>query len=42
MAFYQNQGNLVESRMQKSIEAVASLWLTAWVVAGQPDLSVEE
>lgn len=30
---------MVERRMQQSIYAIASFWLTAWVNAGQPDLS---
>ncbi|MCK9612119.1 MAG: zinc dependent phospholipase C family protein [Bacteroidales bacterium] len=31
--------NMVERRMQRAVFAVASLWYTAWVNAGQPDLS---
>ncbi|KFF04563.1 zinc dependent phospholipase C family protein [Flavobacterium reichenbachii] len=30
---------MVESQMKKAIEATASFWYTAWVNAGQPDLS---
>jgi hypothetical protein len=30
---------MVERRMRQSIHAVASAWMTAWVDAGQPDLS---
>ncbi len=30
---------MVERRMRQSIEAIASFWFTAWVNAGQPDLS---
>ncbi len=30
---------MVERRMRQSIHAVASCWFTAWVNAGQPDLS---
>ncbi len=30
--------DMVERRMRASIHAVASLWYTAWVNAGQPDL----
>jgi hypothetical protein len=30
---------MVERRMQQSIISVASFWFTAWVDAGQPDLS---
>jgi len=31
-------GNMVERRMQKSILTVGSLWYTAWVNAGSPEL----
>jgi hypothetical protein len=31
---------MVERRMRQSIYAIASFWYTAWVDAGQPDLSV--
>lgn len=30
---------MVEKQMRKAIEATASFWFTAWVNAGQPDLS---
>jgi hypothetical protein len=30
---------MVERRMQESIKAVASFWITAWVQAGQPNLA---
>jgi hypothetical protein len=30
---------MVERRMRESIYAVASLWYTAWIDAGQPDLT---
>jgi hypothetical protein len=30
---------MVERRMRRAVYAVASLWYTAWVNAGQPDLS---
>ena len=30
---------MVERRMQQSILAIASFWMTAWINAGQPDLS---
>jgi hypothetical protein len=37
---YNNQlKGMVERRMRQSIFAVASFWFTAWVNAGQPDLS---
>jgi hypothetical protein len=32
-------GGMVERRMRQSIYAIASFWYTAWVDAGQPDLS---
>jgi hypothetical protein len=32
-------GGMVERRMRQSIYAIASYWYTAWVDAGQPDLS---
>jgi len=32
---------MVERRMQKSIHAVGSLWWSAWIDAGQPDLPVK-
>lgn len=32
-------GDMVERRMRSAIHAVASLWFTAWVDAGQPELS---
>ena len=39
-AAYQQQLNgMIERRMRQSILAVASFWYTAWVDAGQPDLS---
>jgi hypothetical protein len=30
---------MVERRMRQAIFAIASFWYTAWVNAGQPDLS---
>jgi len=30
---------MIEKRMRMSIYAVASFWYTAWVDAGQPDLT---
>jgi hypothetical protein len=32
-------GQMVERRLRQSIHAVASFWYTAWVDAGQPDLT---
>lgn len=38
-AFNRRLNGMVEQRMRRSIEAVSSFWYTAWVNAGQPDLS---
>lgn len=38
-AYHRMLGNQVERRMQASIRLVGSIWYTAWVDAGQPDLS---
>lgn len=38
LAFNQQLNGMVERRMRQSIQAIASLWFTAWVDAGQPDL----
>jgi hypothetical protein len=35
-------GGMIERRMRTSILMVGSLWYTAWVNAGQPDLSIIE
>ena len=32
-------GDMQERRMRQSIQTTASFWYTAWVNAGQPDLS---
>lgn len=32
-------GGMVERRMRQAVFSVASFWLTAWILAGQPDLS---
>jgi hypothetical protein len=37
-AYHQMLQGMVERRMRESILATASLWYTAWVNAGQPDL----
>lgn len=39
IAYNRLLNNMVERRMRQSIYAVASFWYTAWVNAGQPDLS---
>lgn len=36
--FHKLLDNQVERRMQRAVKAVGSLWYTAWVNAGQPDL----
>lgn len=37
--FNKRSHNMVERKMRRAVLAVASLWYTAWVNAGQPDLS---
>jgi len=39
MAYNKMLNGMVERRMRQSIFAVASFWYTAWINAGQPDLS---
>ena len=38
-AYHDSLGGMVERRWRSAIEGVASLWYSAWVDAGQPDLS---
>lgn len=38
-AFQQRLGGMVEARMRDAVQAVGSAWYTAWVDAGQPDLT---
>lgn len=38
LAYHLKLEGMAERRMRQSIHAIASLWLTAWVDAGQPDL----
>lgn len=38
-AYHEAMGGMVEERMRESILAVGSFWFSAWVAAGQPDLS---
>ncbi|HFA51354.1 MAG TPA: hypothetical protein ENJ95_20255 [Bacteroidetes bacterium] len=38
-AYSKRMDGMVEDRMRKAILAVGSVWYTAWVLAGQPDLS---
>ncbi|HNW88410.1 MAG TPA: zinc dependent phospholipase C family protein [Bacteroidales bacterium] len=37
--FNRRTNDMVRRRIQRAVHAVASLWYTAWVNAGQPDLS---
>ena len=37
-AYHEMMGNMVERRLRSSIISVGSIWYTAWVDAGQPDL----
>jgi hypothetical protein len=37
-AFHERMGGMVEERMRASILSVGSVWFTAWVDAGQPNL----
>jgi hypothetical protein len=39
IAYNKKLNNMVERRMRQAIFAVASFWYTAWINAGQPDLS---
>ena len=39
IAYNQKLNGMVERRMRQAIFAVASFWYTAWINAGQPDLS---
>lgn len=36
--FNEKTGNMVEKQMRRAVLAVSSMWFTAWVDAGQPDL----
>jgi hypothetical protein len=38
-AYHKTLNGMVERRMRAAIFAIGSLWYTAWVDAGQPDLS---
>jgi S1/P1 Nuclease len=37
--YHRRMNNMVERRLRAAINAVGSIWYTAWVDAGQPDLS---
>ncbi|MFM1794542.1 MAG: hypothetical protein RL642_927, partial [Bacteroidota bacterium] len=39
LRYHQALNGMVERRMRSAVQAVASFWYTAWVEAGQPDLS---
>ncbi|MFT4757309.1 MAG: hypothetical protein ACI91R_001962 [Vicingaceae bacterium] len=39
LAYTNRMGDMVETRMRKAIVMVGSIWYTAWVNAGQPDLN---
>lgn len=39
-AYNKSMDDMVSRRMQAAVRAVASFWYTAWVDAGQPDLSL--
>lgn len=38
-AFHKKMDGMVEKRMQDAVLALGSIWFTAWVDAGQPDLT---
>jgi hypothetical protein len=38
-AYHENLNNMVERRLKASILSVGSVWYTAWVDAGQPDMN---
>lgn len=38
-AYHQRMAGMVETRMRDAIQSVGSVWFTAWVNAGQPDLN---
>ncbi|GIV30758.1 MAG: hypothetical protein KatS3mg029_0109 [Saprospiraceae bacterium] len=38
-AYHERLGGMVERRMRQAILAVSSIWFTAWIDAGRPDLS---
>jgi hypothetical protein len=41
-AYHDSMGDMVESRMRASVLAIGSIWYSAWVDAGQPDLELIE
>lgn len=38
-AYHQKMQGMVEERMQDAVLSLGSLWMTAWIDAGQPDLA---
>ena len=38
-AYHDAMGDMVEVRMQDAIRAISSVWYSAWVSAGQPDIN---
>ncbi|MDA9111200.1 S1/P1 Nuclease, partial [Bacteroidia bacterium] len=40
-AYHTAMGTMVERRMKKAIYTTGCFWYTAWVDAGQPDLTFE-
>jgi hypothetical protein len=39
-AYQESLNGMIERRLRAAIHAVSSAWYTAWVDAGEPDLSV--
>ncbi len=37
-AYHKSMNNMVENRMARAIQAIGSVWYTAWVNAGQPNI----
>lgn len=38
-AYHDRMNGMVEQRMRESIKSVGSIWFSAWILAGQPNLS---
>ena len=38
-AYHEAMGDMVETRMQDAIRAISSVWYSAWVSAGQPEIN---
>ncbi len=41
-AYMHSMSTMVEDRMRRAIKSVASVWVTAWIDAGQPDLNFDD